>query len=69
MRVFEAWRLARLKRNYADTQEARLAFYAGARHAMSELIEHLDGTEETTQAAYRLNDEITEFAKVAMLDH
>lgn len=68
MRMFEAWRRTVSWSRSPDTRDTRLAFQAGARYAMSELIEHLDGSDETTVAANKLNDDIHAFATVALLD-
>lgn len=68
MRLFSAFRQATRWSRTPDTKDTRHAFQAGARHALSELIDHLDVTDEAAAAAYRLNDEIHAFAKVALLD-
>jgi hypothetical protein len=68
MRLFEAWRHYVFSgREKKATQDERRAFQAGARHVLSELLDHLDGSEDAATTAMRLNDEIHQFATVALL--
>jgi hypothetical protein len=56
--MLEAWEENMKLRSLSDDQNARMAFAAGARFALSELTDHLDMTDEATERAMALSAEI-----------
>jgi hypothetical protein len=74
MRLFSAWKSIVRGGRVSDTTQTRLAFQSGARFVLTEMLDVMEDIHDdkefdaVAKVIERLNDEIRDFARVALLE-